>query len=252
MIKGTKTNQTALGVLISLGITTTAMAGTMGPIAEPNHWFVSLSGGAAWARGGDTQTFFLTPEIEKTYSANKSNNALGQGEVFLGLQKAWSPTMPIQFGLAVAATGAAKMSGVIFDDADPQFDNFTYGYKVQHTRLSAKAKVLFEQNYIVTPWISGSVGIGFNRAYGYDNTPLIFEAVKNPNFGSHTKTAFAYTVGAGLQKSLNDNWQVGVGYEFADWGKSQLASAPEQTLNSGLGLNHLYTNGVLLNVTYVI
>ncbi|MGL6035737.1 MAG: porin family protein, partial [Legionella sp.] len=62
----------------------------------------------------------------------------------------------------------------------------------------------------------------------------------------------AYTVGAGLQKSLNDNWQVGVGYEFADWGKSQLASAPEQTLNSGLGLNHLYTNGVLLNVTYVI
>ncbi|HAT9492397.1 TPA: porin family protein, partial [Legionella pneumophila subsp. pneumophila] len=38
---------------------------------------------------------------------------------------------------------------------------------------------------------------------------------------------------------------------FADWGKSELGRASGQTLNEGLKLNHLYTNGVVLNLTYV-
>lgn len=42
----------------------------------------------------------------------------------------------------------------------------------------------------------------------------------------------------------------GIGYEFADWGRSQLNRAPGQTLNSGLSLSHLYTNGFLFNLTY--
>ncbi len=80
---------------------------------------------------------------------------------------------------------------------------------------------------------------------------LLFEALPNSNFTNHTKTAFTYTLGAGVQKALNDHWQAGVGYEFADWGKSELGRALGQTMNSGLTLNHLYTNAVLLNLTYV-
>ncbi|HAT8718368.1 TPA: porin family protein, partial [Legionella pneumophila] len=63
--------------------------------------------------------------------------------------------------------------------------------------------------------------------------------------------AFTYTLGAGVQKSISEHWQLGVGYEFADWGKSELGRASGQTLNEGLKLNHLYTNGVVLNLTYV-
>lgn len=74
----------------------------------------------------------------------------------------------------------------------------------------------------------------------------------NPNFSSHTHTTFTYTLGVGVQKVLNQNWQVGVGYEFADWEKNQLSRAEGQTLNSGLTQNHLYTNGVLLNITYLL
>ncbi|HHS9463875.1 TPA: outer membrane protein, partial [Legionella anisa] len=77
------------------------------------------------------------------------------------------------------------------------------------------------------------------------------EALPNPDFADHTKTAFTYTLGAGVQKALNDHWQIGAGYEFADWGKSELGRAFGQTMNSGLALNHLYTNGVLFNLTYV-
>lgn len=95
------------------------------------------------------------------------------------------------------------------------------------------------------------VWVFFNRAHDFTNTPLIFEALPNSNFTSNTKTAFSYTLGAGIQKILNYHWQVGIGYEFSDWGKSELGRAPGQSLNTGLSLKHLYTNGVLFNFTYV-
>jgi hypothetical protein len=41
-----------------------------------------------------------------------------------------------------------------------------------------------------------------------------------------------------------------MGYEFADWGQSHLGSAQGQTLGRGLSLQHLYTNGLMFNLTY--
>ncbi|MDI9819845.1 MULTISPECIES: outer membrane protein [unclassified Legionella] len=230
----------------------TAMAGGMGTEAVSKlSWLASISGGPVWERAGKTQTFYLAPEIEKTYYAKKSTSSLAYGELFLGMQKDFYNQLQAQIGLALAATDKAKLSGEIWDDADPQFDNYVYKYKIKHRRVALKGKLLFDRNYVVIPWVSGSVGVGFNKAYGFDNTPTIFEAVKNANFTNNTKTAFTYTLGAGLQKALTECWQVGIGYEFADWGKSQLGRSAGQTLNQGLSLNHLYTHGVLLNVTYI-
>jgi opacity protein-like surface antigen len=72
-----------------------------------------------------------------------------------------------------------------------------------------------------------------------------------PNFVSNTTTTFTYTLGVGLERHLNQHWQAGIGYEFADWGNSQLIRASGQTLNNGLSFSHLYTNGLLFNLTYL-
>ena len=231
----------------------TATAGTMGPVMPSRDWtwVGSIAAGPVWSRGGETQTFYLAPEIEKTYVARRVTNAIALGELFVGIQKLLTSQWLGQLGLAVATTGDAKLQGVIWDDADPQFDNHNYQYKVRNTRLALKGKLLFDKGSWLMPWVSASLGTGFNRAHGFTNTPRIFEALPNPNFSNHTKTAFTYTLGAGVQKSISKRWQVGVGYEFADWGKSRLERASGQTLNSGLGLNHLYTNGVLFNLTYI-
>lgn len=117
------------------------------------------------------------------------------------------------------------MEGVIWDDAAPQFDNHHYAYKVFHSRVAVKGKLLKDCGSWLIPWVSGSIGVGFNSAYDFSNTPLIFEALPNANFSDQTHTSFAYTLGTGVQKSLNVHWQVGVGYEFADWGKSELGRA---------------------------
>ena len=47
----------------------------------------TLSLGPVWENTGNTQTFYLAPNIEKTYSANHASHALVDGEVFLGIQK---------------------------------------------------------------------------------------------------------------------------------------------------------------------
>ncbi|WED44694.1 outer membrane protein [Legionella cardiaca] len=227
------------------------MAGTMGPEIKTIRWVGSVSAGPAWADNAKSQTIELTPEIIKTYAARKSTETLAAGELFLGLQKGLPYQFQGQLGLALAAAGNAELSGDVWDDADPQFNNFVYSYKIKHSHIALKGKLLADRGFWVIPWISGSVGVGFNKAYDFHSTPTIFEALPVPDFISHTKTAFSYTLGAGIQKALGSNFQIGVGYEFADWGKSELGRAMGQTLNTGLRLNHLYTNGVMFNISYV-
>ncbi len=235
---------------------TQSIAGPMGPIglSDPQkswRWVGTISAGPVWEGTGQTQTFYLAPNIIKTYAAEHTTHALFDGEVFVGVQKELPKALLGQIGLAVAATSNAKLSGNIWDDADSTFNNYSYSYQIQHTHVAVKGKLLADRGYWLMPWISASLGVGFNNAHGFQNTPLISEAVTMPIFASNTKTSFTYTLGAGIQKALNPHWQVGMGYEFADWGQSQLNRASGQTLNSGLSLNHLYTNGFLFNLTYL-
>lgn len=242
-------------VMLSLFVvasSTDAVSGVMGTQSEsPWNYIIALSAGPVWQDGGKTQTLFLTPDIEKTYNAFNSTEALADGEFFLGVQKKLHGAFIGQLGIALATTGKARLNGEIWDDADPEFNNFLYGYKVQHSHIALKGKLLSDFGFMVTPWISASAGVAINRASDYFSRPVIFEAIPTPDFVSNNKTSFTYTLGAGVQKQLSPNWQVGVGYEFADWGKSQLGWAFDQSMGTGINLNHFYTHGVMFNVTAV-
>ncbi len=233
---------------------TQSIAGTMGPTETPKDWawVGAISAGPVWENAGQTQTFYLAPNIIKTYAALNTTHVLADGEIFLGVQKQLPKRLQAQLGLAVSTASNAKLSGYIWDDADSTFNNYNYSYEIEHTHIAAKAKLLIDRGHWFIPWLSGSLGVGFNRSRNFQSTPLISEAVAIPNFASHNETSFVYTLGAGIQRIFNQHWQVGAGYEFADWGQNQLSRASGQTLNTGLSLNHLYTNGVLFNVTYVV
>lgn len=214
-------------------------------------WIASISAGPAWTSGGKTQTLVLQPEIMKTYTANKPHNVVGNGELFLGIQGIINERFAGQLGLAVAATSSANLFGNIWDDAIPEFDNFDYWYKIRHTHLAVKGKMLGNISGFVMPYLSASLGVAWNYAHRFISVPKIFEAIPTPGFTSRTKTSFTYTLGVGLQSLIGQNWQVGVGYEFADWGKSRLGPVLGQISRYGLRLNHFYTNGLMFNLTYV-
>lgn len=223
----------------------------------PNKWFtyeenvINLSLGSAWSMTPPTQTFYLQPDIQKTYQSSASPSAFFDVELFLGYQKRIAPLFVGQFGLEIAGTTKTTLPGDIWEDADPTFNNYNYSYTVNHARLALKGRLLADKVKWVSPYASASAGLGFNQASGFTIMPKIYQEVAAPAFNDQWSTTFSYTLGIGLEKRFNKQWQVGLGYEFADFGKSQLARAPGQTLNEGLTAEHLYVNALLLSASYV-
>lgn len=243
-MKANKVVITALGIFF----TNLVLAG------NDSAWrpVATLSSGPAWSAPGKTQTIYLQPELPETFAANSMTEVFGAGDVFLGLQHHLVHHLQAQFGVTVAGTTAIPLKGDIWQGADPDFNNLSYDYKINHAHVAVKAKFLTDISSWIQPYVSGSLGVAFNHAYQYSSTPKLFEVLPEPPFKQQTVTAFTYTLGVGLQRSLNDHWSISVGYEFADWGKTSLAAATGQLSNNGLNLNHVYTHGLQFSISVVI
>ncbi len=236
-----------LAILFSLAVCHGAFAGAMGATPDTLKTVLALSLGPAWTAPGKTQTILLHKNDWQIFTTNRHSNILFSGEVFAGFQAPLSHRLQVQFGLAVAGTTNATLSGNIWQDADPEFKSFIYYYKISHARVALKAKLLSDFKGLFEPYASVSVGPGFNRAYHY-RANVIEEAPFNPR----TLASLSYTVGAGIQKSFSNHWTLGVGYEFADWGRSKLARAFDQTVDTGVRLNHTFTHQLQFSLNFYI
>lgn len=236
-------------------LSSSVLGETVSTTSPNTEWLIGLSAGPAWISGNKTQTINLEPDVVKTYTADNTNNVIPSVELFVGLQKliaARAQSFIGQLGLSVVAADNVKLTGDIWEDADPDFNNFSYSYKINHTHIAIKGRLIGNYGLFFEPYISGSIGVGFNRAYDFTITPTISEEVAAPPFTSNTTTTLIYTLGIGLQKSLNKQLQVAIGYEFANWGKVNLSPAVGQTTNQALTLNHLYAQELQLSLFYII
>lgn len=219
-------------------------------IASSSTKVATLSLGASWAQSKSVYQA-LNPENLRVFSDSSSNNAFLTGELFGGLQKEISPGWLGQLGVAVATTASAKMSGQIWLDANPTFNNFYYNYSINRTYVGIKGKLLKETNWNgVMPYVSASAGISFNRAHSYNSVPVNFEDVADAPFPDYVTQSFSYVLGAGIQKTINQRWSAGVGYEFSDWGTSGLGAIPGQTAPTAIPLNNLYNNAAIVYISY--
>lgn len=222
------------------------------PQPDPVPWLrvTALSAGPGLTNNGATQTFYLKTGIQKTYYAVDEQTTLFNGEVFYGAQHAINEMFFGQVGVALLVASNAHLSGHIWEDADPDFNNYQYQYSVNHAHLALKGKLLAELEQFAQPYVSASLGVGANRSHDFTIAPIIYQEVPAPLFKDNTTMAFAYTVGLGAQTALNEHWQAGVGYELASWGESKLAAAHGQTMGIGLKLSNVYTNTLLVTLSY--
>tara|TARA_R110002126_G_scaffold17798_2_gene68859 strand:- start:29936 stop:31096 length:1161 start_codon:yes stop_codon:yes gene_type:complete len=216
--------------------------------------FLTLNFGPGWSDGGKTQTFAVQPDIQSTYVKTNNTRAVAVGEIFAGYEQAIYPEYKGQLGFAVQGASNLDLTGDVLVDSDPNFNNMYYTYSINHLAFALKGKLISEHDtkrlLSLHPYLSGSVGLGFNQSHKFGLNAKIFEQVVPPLFKSHTTTAFTYTVGAGLQKRINPDWIFGLGYDFADWGKSNLAAATGQTIGRGLALNHVYVSELQFGFTF--
>jgi len=238
--------------LFSCCFAITALAGEIR--YKSYDYFISISAGPSWTNVNSTQNIALQPDVVNTYiSQNPSKtNILANGEIFFGFQSYFFKQIQSQYGLALYASSTKKLNGYIQVDGDPNFQNYADQYQLNHEHIALKSKWIFENSFNTNPYVSGSLGVGFNHSHGYSITPLIFQAVPMPAFQANTEISLSYSVGAGFQRNLNKHVKVALGYQLVSWGKSHLAPANEQTSSSGLNLNNLYTQGIEFNLNYLL
>lgn len=241
--------------LISAMLTGSAFAAAASQSTSDNHFVIGLSAGPTWVTGNQRQAINLEPDVAKTYTADNSSYAVANAEVFAGMQKAFIALhQPLlgQIGISIVDTGDAKLSGDIWEDSNPAFDDSNYTYKVTHAHVALKGRLVGNYAMRIEPYVSASVGVGFNHAHEFTVYPSISEEVVPPGFQPNTTTTFTYALGIGFQTAITPNLQAAIGYEFADWGKVQLSTASGQTTNQRLTLNHLYGHELQFSLFYTV
>ena len=243
--------KTFFGWMIPLCFAIPALAGEMGHTMH--DYFIAVNAGPSWMNTDSTQTIELQPDVIDTYLSqhHKNTNVLVNGEIFLGIQRHFFPKIQSQFGLAFYISSPAKINGYLQVDGNPNFQDYAYQYQINHEHIALKSKWIYEQSLNINPYLSGGVGVGFNRSYGYSLTPLIFQAVPMPLFQSNTQVALSYSVGAGFQRALSQHFTVALGYQFVSWGGSHLDQASGQTSSKGLSFSSLYSQGIEFNMSYL-
>jgi opacity protein-like surface antigen len=209
----------------------------------------TLSGGVGWTKGGETQSVYI-PGYVDTYLADKDSSTMGTGELFFALQWPFTCGINNQLGIAIGGTSEAKMTGQLY--VNGAYSGSNYVYHTNHSRIAIRGKMMADpKGNIVQPYITASVGVAFNAAYGYETIPWINPTVSSLWFDKKTSLAFTYSAGLGLEKTLSPHWAVGVGYEFSDWGKSGFNQATTQPwVYDGPQLTHMYEHRGIVSISY--
>ncbi|KTD62489.1 outer membrane protein [Legionella shakespearei] len=217
----------------------------------PLAWgsIITLSGGPSWGTAGQNQYLYPSPlPMYNFYTYNSPTSTMANAEIFFGLQRPILPYMLGELGLGVAGVSDAKVTGTVNVNGFP--DLYGYEYKVNHVRIELKGKLIGNTCQPVQPYVSGSLGVGFNNSHDYRNGYIDPNLYLPPWFESNTTVAFAYSLGAGVQTMVSKHWQVGVGYEFADLGKSFLGD-DNATLVTGPRLTHMYNHQLLFSLSFL-
>ena len=196
------------------------------------------------------QTLRIESDLEKTYTAGQYHRVPFQGEIFAGWQKTLPRKLIGQVGVAVGASSNVNITGNIWEDANANFNNFSYGYLLSHQQVMIQGGV-WASYWPIIPYVRAGVGAGFNKAHNYLISPIITEEVAAPAFNAKRTSALTYMVGAGLQKAINTHWQASLGYAFSDWGKSQFNKATGETLDNAPSMSHYYVNSLVFQLSYL-
>lgn len=236
-------------------------AGSMSSLAVGEGWVpvITLSAGPAWSSPGKSQDFYNTSGAliqSNRFVDISDSNTLGTGEIFFSLQHRLSQFLMGRLGIAIAGASDVRTRGTV--TLNGQENVASYAYKINHGRVAIKGLLAADSHeFFVQPYISGSLGIGFNHSHSFYTSPQITLAATGIpsalfDYASNTEQGFAFTLGAGILKRLNQNWEVGIGYEFADWGKSTLSSnLPTPWNYSPPHLNKVYTHELQFSLSYL-
>ncbi len=214
------------------------------------HPYVRMTAGQLYTDPGQSQTIQFSTDYWKTHHPDHDNLAAIFGGVSAGLRMSLSDRIEAEVGLGLYQAQSLTLNGKVYQYGSPQFYNMNYDYKIINQRIMLEGKLLATYGRIYHPYVSGGVGVGRNRSYAYQETPIASFAVPDPAYHSSSQSSTAYGLGFGVDVDVAKNWRVGVGYEYSHLGKAKLGKSSGQSTPQFIKLNNITANQVMLTATY--
>jgi opacity protein-like surface antigen len=259
MIAKKKSVHLACLTVLSCFISSQAISGDMGAVGISEQTpayraLITLTAGPDFVQKGQAQTLTLLPPYQNHYTTTNSTQSVFDGGVFVGIEKTLNERFGLQLGVSGYWDSNITPSGDVWQFALPEFDNLSYNYRIEHARVMASSKLLtsLKQYPAIHPYLSGELGVAFNKASNYQETPLIENLPPMAPFANQTQNSFSYGVGLGVDYSVTQHVRLGVGYQFADLGKASLGASPDAATAQSLSTSHLYTNQLRFQLTALL
>lgn len=221
-------------------------------------YVAALTGGVVWSPDMGGSADFQTGFTRFTYEPEEGNQTQGVYGGFLGGEWRMSPAWDLQLGLGYYQTSTFNTEGTLTQGVSaPSYNAFNYTYDVISRQLLAEGKVLMNWAKRYHPYISVGLGVAFNTAQDYKvdiGPPLTF----SPAYDDHTERSFTYSIGLGMDYDITHYLRFGIGYRFADLGKTELGDGQVGAPGSYVAVpeapsqRHFYSQEILAQLTWLM
>lgn len=218
------------------------------------HPVFSLQAGASLENINQDQTLSPVDLCSYHYKSDLSNSQF-LGGFFIGSEIPLPNTSSwvLVGGLEYNSISQFKINGNLVQGADSvSADTYNYNYKLQSNQLLAIGKIYWNIKPRIHPFALLGLGGSNNRMHAFStNVPPFYEFT--PQYSHHSETSFSYAIGAGIDFNLNNNWRLGVAYQFTDLGEIKSSGGQIDTIHfsNTLHQSHLYANQVFASLTYI-
>ncbi|MBU0744922.1 MAG: porin family protein [Gammaproteobacteria bacterium] len=140
------------------------------------------------------------------------------------------------------------------DNSSDKEHSFNYKYKLQSIRLMFETQLAWQfdlNKSKLIPFVMCGIGPSWNFANNYEESLVNPLRDPRPGFKSHTKTNFAYQVGAGIAIPFNvDHDRVSIAYRYSNLGKARFDNRETYPLYQ-LDIGKIKTQEIYIGYTHL-
>lgn len=229
-----------------------ALFGAVATAENYNGFYLAPEIGLSFARVGQSQLWNLDPIIKRRFIDNNYNSdatTLGLGLGY-GLLINKDKNILLQLGVGFYNSSNYTSRGHIWDDDNPNFEDFSYQYNFSSTRLMFEPRIMFRTDSLLSPFVSGGIGWARNRASNYQEIVLNDNELPERLFASDHKENFAWELGAGIAYKITENLSMNFAYKFVNLGEGHLGGFVDQTTTDRIKTGTVKTNDFTLSWTF--
>lgn len=216
---------------LSLSVTSTVLAGTMGPVAPSESWYLVGGAGASWSQDADIN---VDPAIWDFSSQGYSSDLGSSALLFFGVGRYITESFRIDaryehrgdYRYSKYQTGANNgVSGFTGDQRTREFKLDSNSLMVNGwlDLGSLNSKLLWQAgSFSVQPFVGGGIGVNYMNVKDFRTIGAPFGVGRNEIASvnqTSTDSEFAWRLGAGLSAQLSQRTTLAVGYDYYDGGK---------------------------------